>query len=120
MNPQAMQPEGPRPAPESARPTIGLVSPPPPGLKARQLLQEARRASLEHVGELQSAIEAVKTLLDDVVAGGEVYAPGLSEFAARLSEELLWKSRTLDALAQRQRLQVGGSSVLEGERRPGR
>jgi len=102
----------PRPASDAAKSVIGLVAPSPAGLKARQLFQEARRASLEHVGELQSAIDRVRGLLDDVADGGEVYAPGLSEFAGRLAEELLWKSRTLEALAQRHRLQVEGSSVV--------
>jgi hypothetical protein len=101
----------PAPAAEATKAVIGLVAPSAAGLKARQLFQEARRASLEHVGELQSAIERVRGLLDDVVEGGEVYAPGLGEFAARLAEELLWKSRTLEALAQRHRLQVEGAAA---------
>jgi hypothetical protein len=93
-----------------ARPVIGLVAPPQPGLKARQLLREARKASLDHVGELQSAIGLVRSLLEDVVEGGEVYAPGLSEFAVRLSDDLFWRSKTLEMLAQRQRLRLEGST----------
>jgi hypothetical protein len=92
---------------DPGRAVIGLVAPAPPGLRARQLFQEAKRASLEHVGALQSAVTVVQALLDDVVEGGDVYAPGLSEFAARLGEELFWKSKTLGALAQKQGLWVG-------------
>jgi hypothetical protein len=95
--------------PKSARPAIGLVSPPAAGLKARQLFLEAKKASLEHISALQSAMTVVQSLLDDVVEGREVYSPGLSEFAARLSEELFWKAKTLASLAQKQRLQIEGS-----------
>jgi hypothetical protein len=87
-------------------PALGLVARPQPGLKARQLYQEAKKASLEHVSALQSAIGTVETLLDDVVEGGEIYAPGLSDFAGRLKEELFWKAKTLEALAQKQRVRV--------------
>ncbi|HEX3408069.1 MAG TPA: hypothetical protein VHS81_12600 [Caulobacteraceae bacterium] len=93
-----------------ARPAIGLVSPPPAGLRARQLFQEARRASLDHVGALQDAVASVLQLLDDVVEGGEVYTPGLSAFAARLGEDLFWKSKSLATLANAHRLQVDGTS----------
>jgi len=98
------------PPPEPVRAVIGLVAPPQPGLKARQLFQEAKKASLEHVSALQSAIAVVQTLLEDVVEGGDVYTPGISEFAGRLSEDLFWKSKTLEALAQKQRLRVEGSN----------
>jgi hypothetical protein len=100
------------PAPQTAqravKPAIGLIAPPPAGLKAQQLFQEAKKASLEHICALQVAIGVVRELLDDVVEGGEVYVPGLSAFAGRLAEDLLWKSKNLEMLAQRQRLQVEG------------
>ena len=96
--------------PKPARPAIGLVATPPAGLRARQLFLEAKKASLEHVSALQSALVGVQALLDDVVEGDSVYAPGLSEFAGRLREDLFWKTKTLEALAQKQRLQVEGSS----------
>jgi hypothetical protein len=99
-----------QPPPRPARAVIGLVPPAQPGLKARQLFQEAKRASLDHVSELQSAIVCVQALLDDLIEGGEVYAAGLSEFAVRLKEDLFWRSKTLEALAQRQRLRVEESN----------
>jgi hypothetical protein len=102
------------PAPSAAtalaRPAIGLVSPPPAGLRARQLFQEARRASLDHVGALQDALAGVRQLLGDLVEGGEVYSPGLNALAARLAEDLFWRSKTLEALASAHRLQVEGTS----------
>jgi hypothetical protein len=112
-SPQALKIEaatGPAAPATRARPAIGLVSPPPPGLRARQLFQEARRASLDHVGALQDALAGVRQLLDDVVEGGEVYSPGLNAFAARLAEDLFWRSKTLEALANANRLQVEGTS----------
>jgi hypothetical protein len=95
-------------ASKPARAVIELVAPPRPGLKARQLFHEAEKASLEHVIALQSAVEAVQALLEDVVEGGGIYAPGLGEFAGRLKEDLFWKSKTLESLAQKQRLRVAG------------
>jgi hypothetical protein len=95
-------------APRPRSPVIGLVAPSPAGLRARQLLQEAKKASVDHVSELQSAIARVQAMLDDVVEGGEVYTPGLNEFAVRLREELFWRSKTLEALAQKQRPRVEG------------
>jgi hypothetical protein len=91
-----------------ALPALALAPSPPPGLKARQLFAEAQKASLDHVAALQAAVASVRELLGDVVAGGEVYAPGLAEFAGRLGEDLLWKSKTLDLLAQRQRERAQG------------
>ena len=104
----AGSPAGLASAAKPARAVIELVAPPRPGLKARQLFQEAEKASLEHVIALQSAVEAVQALLDDVVEGGGIYAPGLGEFAGRLKEELFWKSKTLESLAQKQRRWVAG------------
>lgn len=95
--------------PRPARPPIGLVAPPAAGLRARQLLREAKKASLEHVGALQSALIVVRALLDDIVEGGNIYSPGLGEFAGRLREDLFWKSKNLESLAQKQRLQIEGS-----------
>ncbi len=89
-------------------PAIALAPSPPPGLKARQLFAEAQKASLEHVATLQAAVNTVRELLDDVVAGGEIYAPGLAEFASRLAEELFWRSKNLERLAERQRDRVEG------------
>lgn len=91
------------PAPQPLRRAIALVDPAPPAVKARRLYQEAKRVSLEHVDELVSAVDRARTLADELVAGGDLYGPGLHDLAERLREELLWKGRTLQVLAQRQR-----------------
>ena len=92
---------------ERRKPEISLVESPPPGVKARQLLQEARRASVEHVAALEQAILTARKLSDTVVEAGDLYAPGLHAFATRLSEELFWRSKSLAALAERQRALAG-------------
>jgi hypothetical protein len=97
------------PALQPLRRALALVEPTTPGVKALQLYQEARRASFEHVDELVSAVERARTLAEELVAGGDLYGPGLHDMARRLSEELLWKGRTLQVLAQRQREAAGAS-----------
>ena len=92
---------------ERRKPDISLVEAPPPGVKARQLLQEARRASVEHVAALETALAAARELSEAIVEAGDLYAPGLHAFATRLSEELFWRSKTLSALALKQRALVG-------------
>jgi hypothetical protein len=88
------------------RPSIGLVAPLPAALRARRLFHEAKEASLEHVEALRSAIGVVCDLADAVAEGDELYGPGLREFASRLTEDLFWKSKTLEMMAQRRHAQV--------------
>ena len=87
---------------------LGVVETPLPGLRARQLFDEARAASLEHLRALERAIVTVRDLSDEVVHGGDLYAPGLRELARNLAEDLFWKAKTLELLSRRQ-----------GERPPG-
>jgi hypothetical protein len=91
------------PASRALRRAIALVEPVPPALKARQLYQEAKRASLDHIEQLVSAVESARALAEELVAGGDLYGPGLHDLARRMSEDLLWKGRTLQVLGQRQR-----------------
>jgi len=91
-------------APSGIRPAIALVAPPPPSLRARQLFHEARRASLEHLEALQSAVTTARELSEAVAEDETLYGPGLAAFAGRLAEDLFWRSKTLEMLSQRQRL----------------
>lgn len=95
------------PASQPLRRAIALVEPATPAVKALQLYQEAKRASLDHTDQLVSAIERARTLAEELVASGDLYAPGLRDLARRLNEDLLWKGRTLQVLAQRQRDAAG-------------
>lgn len=81
---------------------LGLVEPLPPAARARHLLEEAKLVSLEHLRALQAAVATVRDLADEVVGGGDLYAPGLHELAKNLSEDLFWKSKTLELLSRRQ------------------
>jgi predicted RNA-binding Zn ribbon-like protein len=98
---------------ESAGPTartdpeLSLVAAAAPAQRARQLLVAAKAASLEHLAVLRESIDATRELSEAVVQGGDLYPAGLSDFVKRFSEELLWRSRTLEALADRQRAALG-------------
>ncbi|HEY3799168.1 MAG TPA: hypothetical protein VGL58_12510 [Caulobacteraceae bacterium] len=85
------------------RPTVlGVVETSPAGPRARQLFEEARLTSLEHLRALDLAIVTVRDLSMEIVRGGDLYAPGLRELARNLAEDLFWKARTLELLSQRQ------------------
>jgi hypothetical protein len=81
---------------------LGVVETPPAGLRARQLFEEARVASVDHLRALERAIATVRDLADEIVCGGELYSPGLRELARNLTEDLFWKAKTLELLSQRQ------------------
>ena len=85
-------------------PELSLVASPSAGERARQLLAQARTVSLEHLKALQQAIAEAQVLSEAVVQGGDLYTPGLHDFAKRLSEDLLWRTKTLEALTERQRI----------------
>jgi len=89
-------------APQRRAPSLELVEASPPGLKARRLYEEARAASLEHLRALEAALGQVRTLTDAIVEAGDLYAPGVSQFATRLGEDLFWRAKTLAKLAQQQ------------------
>jgi hypothetical protein len=83
------------------RPSILLVEPPPPALRAQKLFEDAKRAALEQARLLEDAIEQARTLAEAVAEGGELYDPGLREAARQLSEMLVWKSKNLQSLRER-------------------
>ena len=95
------------PAATAARrpePELALVPPAAAAVRARQLMAEARAAALDHLAELTSAMDAARVLADSVVADGDLYSVGVRELASRLAEDLLWRGRSLQALAGRERL----------------
>lgn len=91
------EPTGPRGAP-----ALGLADPPSPAEKARHMFEEARAVSLDHLSAVETAMVSLRALLEATVEGGELYAPGLREFAGRLAEDLDWKTKTLRMLSLRQ------------------
>jgi hypothetical protein len=83
-------------------PALELVEAPPAAVKARQLFAEARAVSLDHLRATGEAMESLAERLAAIVEAGDLYVPGVREFAARLAEDLAWKSKTLAMLTQRQ------------------
>jgi hypothetical protein len=81
---------------------LSLVEPPPAGARARQLFLEARAISLEHLSEASQAMAVLRDQLEAIVGAGELYAPGVRDFAERLSDDLFWRSKSFEALIQRQ------------------
>ena len=84
-------------------PALALVPQTSPSERARQLMREARAAALDHLALLVRALETAQETAAAVADGGDLYGVGVRELAARLNEDLLWKGRTLQALAERER-----------------
>ena len=82
---------------------LSLVTPATAGERARRLHLEAKRVSLEHLDLLKTSLSEARDLAQAVVDAGDLYAAGVQDFAARLSEELFWRAKTLEALGERQR-----------------
>lgn len=87
-----------------SEPELTIVGPASAGDRARQLLAQARGVSLEHLKLLQDALAEAQALSEAVVQGGDLYTPGLHDFARRLAEDLRWRAGTLEALTERQRI----------------
>lgn len=89
----------------AARPRreFALVPPAGPAERARKLMMDARTASLEHLEALQAAIVSTRELAQEVLDGGDLYSPGVHEFSRIFAEDLLWRSKNLEALVDRQR-----------------
>ena len=86
-----------------AEPELALVPTAPAGVRARQLMAEARSAALDNLTDLMAALETARGLADSVVAGGDLYGVGLRDLTSRLSEDLVGRGRSLQALADRER-----------------
>jgi hypothetical protein len=81
----------------------GSEAAPTPGERVCLLMQEARSAGIEHLEALREAIGVVRDLSLDVARGGDAYGPGVRDLAARLAEDLLWRSKNLEAFTARER-----------------
>ena len=83
-------------------PELSLAPIAAPGERARQLFAQARSVSLEHLAALDAALAVTRELAQQVVEAGDLYEPGLQDFAGRVAEELFWRGKSLEALARRQ------------------
>ena len=94
-------------APARREPELTLVPPATPGERARRLYAEARSVSLEHLADLQASLALTRELVQSVADSGELYAPGVRAFTSRFAEELFWRAKTLESLAERHRASTG-------------
>ena len=90
-------------APERPELELSVIPPAPAGDRARQLMQEARAAALDHLEALKASIGQTITLSQNLVLAGDLYGVGLQDLARRLTDELEWRAKTLEALIERQR-----------------
>ena len=94
------------PAASAARrsePELALVPQASAAVRASQLMAEARSAALDNLTELMAALETARSLAGSVVDGGDLYGVGLRDLSRRLSDDLLDRGRSLQALADRER-----------------
>ena len=77
-----------------------IQSPESPATRASRLLNEARLAASEQIDALESAIQTVVRLAEEIAEGGEAYPPGARDISRRLAEEMAWKVQTLESIAR--------------------
>jgi hypothetical protein len=84
-------------------PELALVPPASASVRAHQLMAEARGAALDNLADLAATLETARALANSVADGGDLYGVGLRDLSRRLSEDLLDRGRSLQALADRER-----------------
>ena len=72
-----------------------------PSLRAKRLLAEAKAAALEHTAALESALESVAALAAEVSEGGDAYPVGVRELSRQLSDDVVSRLQTLNAILNR-------------------
>ncbi len=106
--PQVEVSPAPERLPARIEPELSLVPRARPDERALKLYAEARLASFEHLVALETAIGETRALAEAVVDGGDLYGPGVQDLARRLTEELFWRGKSLEAF--RNRLAPAGSA----------
>lgn len=69
--------------------------------RVKRLQAEARALAAEQVDQLEAALRSAAGLAAEVANGGDSYAIGARELAARLAEDLTAKAETLEAIMSR-------------------
>ncbi len=77
-----------------------IHSPETPAARAHRLMDEARLAAAEQIDALEASIAVVVRLAEEIAQGGDVYPAGARELSRRLSEEMGFKSQTLEAIVR--------------------
>lgn len=74
-----------------------------PGALAIWLMRKAQTFAVEELGTLEMAIQVVRSLSLEVIAGGGAFGGGERDLAARLAEDLLCGGKSLETFAARGR-----------------
>lgn len=69
--------------------------------RVRRLQNEARALAFGQIETMQDQMRALAVLADEVAEGGDVYPVGAREIARRMSEELVAKAQTLQAIVSK-------------------
>ena len=69
--------------------------------RVKRLQAEAKALAAEQVDQLEATLLSAAALANEIANGGDAYAIGARELAARLSEELTAKAETLEAIMSR-------------------
>jgi hypothetical protein len=69
--------------------------------RVKRLQAEAKALAAEQVDQLEATLLSAAALASEIANGGDAYAIGARELAARLSEELTAKAETLEAIMSR-------------------
>jgi hypothetical protein len=76
-------------------------SPETASLRAKRLLAEAKAAALEHTAALEGALESVAALASEVSEGGDAYPVGVRELSRQLTDDVVSRLQTLNAILNR-------------------
>lgn len=69
--------------------------------RVKRLQAEARALAAEQIDQLEAALLTAANLAQEIADGGDAYAIGARELAARLAEDLRAKAETMEAIMSR-------------------
>lgn len=69
--------------------------------RVKRLQAEAKALAAEQVDQLEATLLSAAGLANEIANGGDAYAIGARELAARLAEDLAAKAETLEAIMAR-------------------
>ena len=69
--------------------------------RVKRLQAEAKALAAEQVDQLEATLLSAAALANEIANGGDAYAIGAREIAARLAEDLTAKAETLEAIMAR-------------------
>ena len=69
--------------------------------RVKRLQAEARALAAEQIDQLEAALLMAANLAQEIADGGDAYAIGARELAARLAEDLRAKAETMEAIMSR-------------------